>query len=266
MTNEIIPHNTVESLVSLFNETAREIKESYAKLYQAEESLNRICNPQYRLRISASRCDRYSTDFSPQGADYAIERLERDVWRLIVERLELRRIMSSERFAALDKELDKGTLPKITQENVFSFVQGHLNALEDLFTENVREVFDWLRPRRDEYKTNKRETVGSKVILTYAVENGWSTKYRVCIHTQKRLSAIESVFSALEGKGVVDKTYYSVLQTEIEKSTGVGETPLFKFRCCKNGNLHLQFKRLDLLKKFNTIAGGPRLPSGKEKD
>lgn len=40
---------------------------------------------------------------------------------------------------------------------------------------------------------------------------------------------------------------------------GPGETDLFAFRCCANGNLHLRFRRLDLLARFNQIAGGRRL-------
>jgi len=40
---------------------------------------------------------------------------------------------------------------------------------------------------------------------------------------------------------------------------GRGETPLFRFKAFRNQNVHLEFKRLDLLKRFNQIAGGRRL-------
>lgn len=36
---------------------------------------------------------------------------------------------------------------------------------------------------------------------------------------------------------------------------GVGETEYFKFKCYKNGNLHLEFKRSDLVDTLNQIAG-----------
>jgi hypothetical protein len=41
--------------------------------------------------------------------------------------------------------------------------------------------------------------------------------------------------------------------------TGSGETEYFRFKCCRNHNLHLEFKRLDLVEKLNAIAGGMRL-------
>lgn len=46
-----------------------------------------------------------------------------------------------------------------------------------------------------------------------------------------------------------------------EDGKGVGETEMFAFRCFRNGNLHLRFKRLDLLKRLNEIAGGQNFRS-----
>lgn len=40
---------------------------------------------------------------------------------------------------------------------------------------------------------------------------------------------------------------------------GTGKTDYFRFRCCLNGNLHLEFLRLDLVAKLNAVAGGNRL-------
>ena len=40
---------------------------------------------------------------------------------------------------------------------------------------------------------------------------------------------------------------------------GTGETEYLRFRCFRNRNLHLEFKRLDLVAKLNAIAGGMRL-------
>jgi len=41
----------------------------------------------------------------------------------------------------------------------------------------------------------------------------------------------------------------------INTSNGTGETEYFKFKACKNGNLHLEFKRMDLVSKLNQLAG-----------
>jgi hypothetical protein len=63
----------------------------------------------------------------------------------------------------------------------------------------------------------------------------------------------------LDGKGVPGG-YASPLMDAIQTSrTGTGETDYFEFRCCVNRNLHITFKRLDLVKQLNAVAGGNAL-------
>lgn len=131
--------------------------------------------------------------------------------------------------------------------------------------EAVEEVFDWLRPRNSRYKTNTEFEIGPKVILAYVVGDvdSWTTHYRVDHRYQKDLVALENVFSALDGRGSIAKgSWQSELADAINQTpvnVGRGETRYFKFRCFKNRNLHLEFKRPDLVDKLNQIAGGMRL-------
>jgi hypothetical protein len=75
-------------------------------------------------------------------------------------------------------------------------------------------------------------------------------------HRQKELHAIDGVFHLLDGKGPI-KTYTGPLETAIQNAEeGKGETDYFKFKCQKNHNLHLEFKRLDLVKELNLLATG----------
>lgn len=76
----------------------------------------------------------------------------------------------------------------------------------------------------------------------------------------QKLVALENVFLLLDGQGTI-KGYNSELENAIEDpaNKGVGETPYFAFRCFRNRSVHLTFKRLDLLAKFNQLAGGATL-------
>jgi len=72
----------------------------------------------------------------------------------------------------------------------------------------------------------------------------------------RKLRALDRVFCLLDGKGVPEG-YSSPLIDAIETSQdGYGETEYFCFRACKNRNLHLEFKRPDLVEQFNRVAGG----------
>jgi hypothetical protein len=83
--------------------------------------------------------------------------------------------------------------------------------------------------------------------------------FRVNYHREKYLTALDNVFSLIDGKGPV-KSYHGPLYDAITDSPdGTGSTEYFKFRCCLNGNLHLEFLKPALVAKLNAVAGGNRL-------
>jgi Domain of unknown function (DUF4942) len=259
---ELARRYTIPELVAAWREAEAAVRLSFRTLVEAQRRLNAVfmLDGGHPIRVSASRYHPAESDF--EDADGAIERMARDAWATIVAKCELRRMMSIQRARELDEQLRQGELPPITEENVASFVQGCLDNLPKMLEEAVGEVFDWLRPCHTDYKTNNKIELGSKVVLTYMVDKAWcSDGFRVNTNKQQHLTAMENVFHALDGKGQISKSYKSELEMAIEVAgaEGRGETPLFKFRAFKNRNLHLEFKRLDLLKKFNMIAGGRNL-------
>lgn len=91
---------------------------------------------------------------------------------------------------------------------------------------------------------------------------GWvNAKWHLHYRRNAEATALEKVFLALDGKGMVTRTHHSDLYQAIVEcgEDGIGETDYFAFRCFKNGNLHLTFKRPDLVRRLNQIAGGKRL-------
>lgn len=259
--NALTRATTIRDLVAAFRNAETTVRRCFADLVAAEGRLNDVftLGGNLPVRIDASR-NGYHDSFD--DADHCVNRMARQAWSHLVDRLELRRMMSIKRWAELEKQLKDGELPAITEENVANFAQEYLSALPDMLTEAVAEVFEWLRPRNSDYKTNSELEVGSKVVLRWMVDRAWSGGgFRVNYHRDQHLSALENVFHALDGKGQISKAHYSELHTAIEKSgaSGRGETSLFRFRAFKNRNMHLEFKRLDLLARFNAIAGGMRL-------
>jgi len=199
--------------------------------------------------------------------DGAIAELRKNMWDRLISQLEIRRLMSIRAAAELDEQIKKGELPEITIENVTQIAHGFVSNIDKMLEDAVEEVFNWLRPRCSDYKTNSELEVPPKVILSWMVERAWSgAGFRINYHREQHLRALENVFSALDGRGSITKTYSGKLADAIQASgaSGVGETEYFAFRCFKNRNMHLAFKRLDLLERFNAIAGGMRLRPAKE--
>jgi hypothetical protein len=248
--------STVRELVAAFQVAEQTVRRCFSQLAEAEREVNLAFTASNRSEISIDANEHWGSRWD--DADATIEKMQRQAWRVIVDRLELRRAMSIARYDELVRTLDHEKLPPITEENVSAFVDRFAQDLPAMISEAVREVFEWLRPRNSKLKTNSEYEVPAKVILPSMVEMTFG-RWHVNHYRQQNLVALENVFNSLAGNGQVAKAYQSQLQTAIEASSGEGETELFRFKACANRNLHLWFKRGDLLARFNRIAGGKRL-------
>lgn len=261
---------TINQIVEAFEKVELRTRAAFAALVSAQCDINYELQVAERVvRIDASGYG-YHDNFD--DADRAVERMARDVWAIIVARLELRRMLSVTRWNQLEAKLssDREKLPPITRESVADFVDFYLEHLGDMLEEAVGEVYDWLRPHKwdstGHLKTNTHDgNVPKKVIVGGMLKPDFldADKLRVNYgHAQQRLVALENVMSSLDGKGQIAKAYQAALQTALEaaRSGELVETSYFKARGYgKNGRLHLEFKRADLLAKLNKIGGGRAL-------
>ena len=262
ITTDIAKRETLSAMIGTYQQATRQIEEAYAILESAEKSLRAVFldAPGYRFSTNERNC----TDVGKIASDSIIAKIKKDAWGVIVERMELRRLLSIQRRTELDSQIEKGELPDLTDENVLALFETSAANVNVYLEEAVKEVFDYLRPRSSKFKTNTEFELGKRVILVWQVEKGWSRgKFRVNYHREKYVTALDNVFSMIDGKGPV-KSYHGPLYDAISDSPdGTGTTDYFKFRCCLNGNLHLEFLKPDLVAKLNAVAGGNRLKTDK---
>lgn len=275
MNDGLVVRSTVRELVARWEETVAQVRTAFGMLVVAEERLNEIFamgESRHEIRIDASR-GTYRDCFD--DVDDCLGRMRKQAWSTIIERLELQRMMSNGRWKELRRMLDAGELPEITEDNVLAFARGHAENLGAMLTEAIREVYDWLRPRMCHgrgtgwsYRTNDRVEVGRKVVLPYSVERGYGGgRFHLTYGHEQSFTALENVMSALDGRGQISKTYGGEIGDAIKASAdGIGETRYFKFKCFKNRNIHIEFRRLDLLAKFNRVAGGANLRPATEEE
>lgn len=267
-TQELIPRQTLAQMTGAYALACDEIKQACGLMKQARERLeSAFGSDHYKFR--------YPQNAGPEDGDEILAEFKRDAWRNMVGRLELRRLMSVKRSKELDEQLDERAsyrytsngrsqiepLPDLTFENVVAMLESTATQVKDFLLEAVDEVFEFLRPHRNQYKTNSEFEIGRKVIKGWWVRHGYNGCYQVNYDRQAEVTALDNVFHLLDGKGPI-KTHHGPLSDAIGKTTyaeGKGETEYFRFKCFGNCNLHLEFKRLDLLAKLNKIAGGNRL-------
>lgn len=253
---------TVEAIVRCYETAEASIVASCAEISEVERSINEALGTLGLTRGVEFGRIRHGYRFEFAKPEEHIHDLRRQLWRALVERLEIRRMVSIKRAEELDKWLDGVTEP-VTFETVFGLFRNYAESLPDMLAEAVEEVYNFLRPRRSDLVTNSQYEVGEKVIVHGWIGLGVLRGLRVRYHYMNECRALENVFTALDGKGQITKSYQGELGDAIEKATAAdnyrGETTYFRFRACKNGNLHLEFKRMDLVKRFNEMAGGRRL-------
>jgi hypothetical protein len=253
----------VEQLVRTYEIAEKNIREGCRLIAESEKalttsfSIGKTYGIDFRERSSSSRLN-----FAEP--DDAIAHLREQIWHVLVERLEIKRMMSLAKAKELKDWLEKESgKENITTESVLGFFRYYVENLGTMLEEQVGEVYELLRPRNGRYKTNSLYEEKERVILPYwialpykgekTIRSNWSYS--------DQYYALENVFLALDGRGSITKSYRTELESAVNASPE-GETTYFRYRACLNGNLHLAFKRLDLVAKFNKIAGGRRLRKG----
>lgn len=193
-----------------------------------------------------------------------LRHLRRQVWGKLLERMQIRRGMSIAAWKKLYDEIETGEPPEITVKNVDDLVVQFKEDMPAMLASAVKEVFNWLRPPGSSYKTNTELEIGERVILGNVVDRG-PFCWRVSHHDEQYLIALENVFLMLDGKLHEKRQgdYYSALSSEVKRIASAdpchGATTYFEFRGYTNRNLHLRFRRMDLVDRLNVIAGGARL-------
>lgn len=250
---DIIPVHTVSEMVDAYNQSVADIKQAF----------NLIAISNKRMTDIFGAYNEYTNFHFNIGykEEKMLEELKSGVWKSIVDAIGLQKILSEKRTRELEESLEQHKMPDITLQNVLETIATFSNGSQALQKELVQEVYRYLKPASwDTYKTNKRYDIGKKVILGWRVEHDYSGNFRCNYHHEDGLVRIDRVFHLLDGAGV-PKGYRSPLVDAINTSgrRGEGETDYFKFKCYMNRNLHLEFKRLDLLAKLNAMCGNGTL-------
>lgn len=259
---EMIDHRTCLELVKIYQESVAAIERCMEEIVQRGKDLDQA------FAAGTQASSSFEIDFHFRGQTYyhghswpdLFKRIRKTAWATLIDHLGVKKIMSVKKREEFDRQLESGDLPEITEEAVMGILGGLVHQAQDFAREAAIEVFNILRPDKlwgKGYKTNDAFRVGKRVILTWMVERKYSsTGFNVSYRHDAKLNAIDGVFHLMDGKGVIKGHRSPLVQAIIDSEAGIGETEYFKFRCFKNRNLHLEFKRLDLVKQLNLLAAG----------
>lgn len=258
MPTELIEYSSAANMVNAWESEMPKISAALQQIGESLELLNNAFQAEsYKQFNMTFGVDHGRQSWCPGSRDdmQGLRNLfHRRAWEQICRKIEIRKLMSSKRAKELDEQLEgKGeALPALTLDNIIGVVNGFASGIPDYLNEVCAEVYESLVGRRfDGYKTNKLGEIGSKRIIEYAVDEPWRDgTTRVNYSRQQMLNSISNVFALLDGKGPSSE-YMGELVASINSRKGSsGETTYFKWKAFKNRNLHLEFKRLDLVEEL----------------
>lgn len=261
--SELIVKRQIYQQIETYQKAVQDIEQAYALLEQAQALLTQEFS-EARYTFSGVLPGHYNIS---SARETALLKIKEDVWKSFVDLLGIRKLLSIKKSEELDQQLSHPKdLPEITQETVYATLLSLVEQAPDFTKQACLEVFEWLRPseyERRNYKTNQKSSwrIGQKIIKS-GVTIGYHGKFSVNYWYEKNYTALDKVFHALDGKGIPGG-YRSPLVDAINNTTvsnGKGETDYFAFQCYKNGNIHIIFKRADLVQELNRIGGDGSLP------
>lgn len=175
--------------------------------------------------------------------------LDASLWRRAFDLTGFKQIMDAEAVAAFDKGLHSSP-PAFTDSNIrATFMDLHARSGE-MFRRGIVNVFRYLS---DDYKTNSSEPfrIGRKVVMTWMV--GPSFKRGLQLRhggPGDRIGDIDRIIKTIDGKQYKPRELEYAMNAAFDRSE-VFEDDYYRAKAFKNSNLHLEFKRPDLLDGLN---------------
>ena len=279
---EMVEYTTASRLAAVYEQQVARVIEAMGTLRDAYTILGNEfkCQRGFDLYTTPNSGGSNLQNVCDERAAQDVEHsLHLDAWRILVDKLSIRRLMSSKRVNQLDELLEKGsivvdgvreTLPPINPTTIVDVLMSFIENAESFLHEAIFEEYEYWKPHRaySKYKTNEKHTfkLEKKLMRSYAF-NTWkygdSTTIGGLSHTlQPHLTALDNIMHLLDGKGQV-KGYSGPLVDAITSANHnkqqSASTDYFHAKWFLNGNMHLEFLRQDLLDKFNEICGTNRL-------
>lgn len=255
---------TVAELAALYAKCEADIRRSFGQVADSLRTLTLAflgSSTGHDISLHRSHGRYLRLDFS--DPEETITELRRDIWGYLIERAAFRKAMSVRAWKELSEKIEKETPPPITAETIQGMIDQFQADMPAMLKEAVAEVFEFLRPPGSEYKTNSEFEIGERVVLSNYIGQGYGRTWDTEHWHDQQLIALENVFAMVDGKVAERSGHYSNVALEIKRipldEKCHGATPLFEFRGFRNGNLHLKFRRMDLVRKLNAVAGGARL-------
>jgi hypothetical protein len=184
----------------------------------------------------------------PEEHDRVRAELDTSLWRRAFDMTGFKQLMDAQAVAEFEKSLSPRP-PEFTDATIRATFIDLLNNAGTMFRRGVFNVFRYLS---DDYRTNASEPfrIGRKVVMGWMIQANYSRGLQIRYGSSDKLNDLDRVFQTLDGKPFQARSLESAMNAAFGELQ-VFENDYYRAKAFKNGNMHLEFKRQDLLDKVN---------------
>lgn len=217
-----------------------------------EPGPGRFCAAPYKYREAVdqrpSGRGTYLTD--AKWLEHSIASVDAALWDYLLDKSGLRSVLDAKARQEWHEEIEQNKTPPLTEENIRATFANLHSHRGEFFERGVIAVF---RSLSWDYKTNKPQMFGKRIILRYLMSGYGGPNHS----TTDSLDDLARVFHLLDGKPEPDhRTGWNRklwgLHHGGSRPADV-EDDYMRVRVFGNGNGHVTFKRLDLVDELNRI-------------
>jgi len=254
---EIIPQVNIAGVVKQYDLAMQLIDEGFQKLAEADKILEVTFD--------------HHTHASLQYGDYSKERVKENIlasaWRHVMKWINIESIMSAEDIKKMEERFspryytNNKDIPPFTLEEIQTIIFASVQNSDVIFRKSLTELWNFLTPGKyncyQKLVTDRKnaDEIQPYVILHSCMEARYRT-WSLNSYRDKDIRQMDKVFHTLDGKKYDPSgpNLYNAITSSTLDVKSV-ESEYFQVKMYQNGNLHVRFKRLDLLKKVNEAIG-----------
>ena len=233
----VIPKNLTDYCEARIK-TVQLLTQSHKCMNMASETIGAVCP--YGVSVSARHGD---------TLERAIRNVDRSLWRRAFDLTGFNQVMDKQAHSEFNKSLEENP-PEFNEDNVRTIFLSANQEAEEMFVRGLVNIFSELA---DRYKSHSAFKINKKAIIGYMTTR-WSgfTEVNRYNDGQDKLNDVDRVIKVLAGEKYVPRQLESAINVAW-KAGEVYEDEYYRAKGFKNGNMHLEFKRQDLLDKANKI-------------
>lgn len=191
-----------------------------------------------------------------------IMNLKKAAWNVIFDKTKISGFVTQKVHDDFIKFCETQRNLSFSKENIESLIENLYMSRNDIKSQCILEVFEMLtefhyknKVHFEGWKTNSLYKVNKKVIIPYGLSSdNWFDRPHVNYHNSRKLDDIDKCMCFLTGKKFDNiLTIHNAIHNDGYFGDAF-ESEFFNIRCFKKGTIHLVFKDLDLLARFNQQA------------